>query len=346
MSILAGTSNGETANAKMLAAIAHQDAILDCNVAALGMNCRKLLRDRPSLPLPGRGDTLGRWRTLARIAGQDVCVVKVLEAHHDALAILAELGAESIADSGLLAVWAAEPPDARVEFRQRAGGNSEISGTKAWCSGADLVTGALLTAHAGDQRCLVYVDMRAPGIEVDPAGWDAVGMARVASGRVRFDRTPALAIGGPGDYLSRAGFWHGGAGIAACWFGAAAAIGETLRGHARVGQDTLAAAHLGAIDVSLEASAALLRETAAMIDANPRNPHVDAVIRVRSLVERTCTDVIDRVGRALGPAPLCTDRAHALRCADLAVFVRQSHAERDWAALGKAAAARQHTWAL
>jgi hypothetical protein len=41
------------------------------------------------------------------------------------------------------------------------------------------------------------------------------------------------------------------------------------------------------------------------------------------------------VGRALGPAPLATDREHAQRVADLTVYLRQHHAERDLARLGE-----------
>jgi hypothetical protein len=44
--------------------------------------------------------------------------------------------------------------------------------------------------------------------------------------------------------------------------------------------------------------------------------------------------VIDRVGRALGAGPLCLDGDHAARVADLTVYLRQSHAERDLQRLG------------
>lgn len=43
-------------------------------------------------------------------------------------------------------------------------------------------------------------------------------------------------------------------------------------------------------------------------------------------------------GRALGPRPLATDAAHSRRVTDLAVYLRQSHAERDFAVLGNLAA--------
>ncbi|MDQ6648856.1 MAG: acyl-CoA dehydrogenase, partial [Actinomycetota bacterium] len=47
--------------------------------------------------------------------------------------------------------------------------------------------------------------------------------------------------------------------------------------------------------------------------------------------------VLDRVGRALGAGPLCLDPVQAQRAADLPVYLRQSHAERDLAGLGELA---------
>jgi len=55
-------------------------------------------------------------------------------------------------------------------------------------------------------------------------------------------------------------------------------------------------------------------------------------------VEAAATVTMDRVGRALGAGPLCADAVHAARVADLTVYLRQSHAERDLAALGTAVA--------
>jgi hypothetical protein len=46
--------------------------------------------------------------------------------------------------------------------------------------------------------------------------------------------------------------------------------------------------------------------------------------------------VLAHATRALGPGPLCTDFRFARAAADLPVFLRQSHAERDAASLGEA----------
>jgi hypothetical protein len=60
--------------------------------------------------------------------------------------------------------------------------------------------------------------------------------------------------------------------------------------------------------------------------------------RVRAVVEHAADEAITRTGRALGPGPLCEDSGHAQRVADLSVYIRQSHAERDLAELGRCAA--------
>jgi hypothetical protein len=60
--------------------------------------------------------------------------------------------------------------------------------------------------------------------------------------------------------------------------------------------------------------------------------------RTRAVVEHAADEAIVRTGRALGPGPLCTDGEHARRVADLTVYLRQSHAERDLEALGARAA--------
>jgi hypothetical protein len=62
--------------------------------------------------------------------------------------------------------------------------------------------------------------------------------------------------------------------------------------------------------------------------------------RTRAVVETAVDETLNRTARALGPAPLCEDAEHARRVADLTVYVRQSHAERDLEQLGLRAAGR------
>ena len=58
---------------------------------------------------------------------------------------------------------------------------------------------------------------------------------------------------------------------------------------------------------------------------------------MRAVVEAAVESAVRRTGRALGPGPQARDAAHAQRVADLEIYVRQSHAERDLATLGELA---------
>jgi alkylation response protein AidB-like acyl-CoA dehydrogenase len=288
------------------------------------------------LPLPGRGETLLRWRALAEVAARDLGLVKLYEGHTDALAVLAELNAPAAPAGSRWGVWAAEPPDARVIATTTRDGRLLLNGTKAWCSGADAVTHAVITAWLDGEHILAAVDMRQPtSISTSTEHWRAVGMRATASGDVRFDGATAIQVGQPHDYVKRLGFWQGGAGIAACWYGAAAGIAQGLRERVARRPDPYGLAHLGAIDVALSGAAFILRETAARIDARPDADIKREALRARLAVEEAATIVMTRAGRALGAGPLCRDERFARAMADLPVFLRQSHAERDLAALGE-----------
>ncbi|WP_197424863.1 acyl-CoA dehydrogenase [Bordetella sp. N] len=308
---------------------------------------RALIRQAGDPPLPGSGRTLERWRILADVAARDVAAIKLYEGHTDALAILAELDPDGrverlaraqIDDTPVWGVWAAQPPNARVDGVAGKEGVT-LTGRKAWCSGAAWVTHALVTYfnEAGD-AALAAVHLGGAGARVTNEGWHAVGMAATGSVDVCFDATPAWPVGAAGAYVARPGFWHGGAGIAACWYGAALPVLHALAAaQARRGEPH-ALAHLGRADVAMQQTAALLREAAHAIDADPLGDAQVLALRVRAAAEAAALGVLDAAGKALGPAPFCRDAALARRYADLPVFLRQSHAERDLAQLGQGVA--------
>ena len=254
------------------------------------------------LPLPGTGHTLQRWQALAMVSAHDLSLAKLYEGHTDALAILSELQApdELIAASPLAAasepsaehgaigkpvwgVWAAEAPGSRVVIQPDPAlpaGSVRLQGRKAWCSGARTASHGLLTAWwPGEQLGpqLVAVTLAQREIEVFEGGWQAVGMNGSASVQVSFDGAVGQCVGGVGAYLSRPGFWQGGAGIAACWYGGAMGLACAL--HRALAQteparrDPFRLAAAGRVDVTLRTTAALLREAARWIDSHP---HVDA----------------------------------------------------------------------
>ncbi len=292
------------------------------------------------LPLPGHGATLERWRALAAVGAHDLGLAKLFEGHTDALAILREAGAAMTAADGdaaaLWATWCAEPPDARLRLNALPGGGFTLSGRKAWCSGAQAATHAVVSCwDANGKAMLAAVDLRQPGVSVTGDGWHAVGMRSSASVDVLFDGAAAAPLGGPGFYVQRAGFWHGGAGVAACWYGAATRLADVLRERMAGRDDPHRLAQLGEVAVALRSSAALMRETAAAIDRHPGANAMAAALAVRLSVEHSAGVTLTAVGRALGAGPLCKDAAVARLFADLPVFMRQSHAERDLEALGR-----------
>ena len=176
-------------------------------------------------------------------------------------------------------------------------------------------------------------------------------MAGSGSFDVVCDAVPARLVGPVDGYLHRPGFWHGGAGVAACWHGAAAAIGSRVRDLQAGRDDVHALAHLGAIDAALASSAALLRECARTIDEHPGRDAMRIVLRVRGAVADMTDVVIREARRALGPGPFCNEADLAQRVADLPVFVAQSRAEHDRVAQSRALLADGHEmatpgWAL
>jgi alkylation response protein AidB-like acyl-CoA dehydrogenase len=306
-----------------------------------GLVRRWLGSGRLDLPLPAGGRTAARWQSLVELAETDIVAGRLAEAHVDAVAILAELGGDAPTSDQFWAVWAAESPDAALTATV-SGDSVTLSGTKTWCSGAGLCTHALVTARMEDgKRGLFAVPVIAPAVRPLPSSWRNQGMSESDTRSVQFTNAVATPVGNPGDYLNRPGFWHGAIGVAACWLGGAKAVAAPL--YARAGRDAADAhtlAHLGAVDAALAAAEATLALAAARIDADPFNASGSAELlarRSRAVVEHAVDETLIRTGRALGPGPLVQDGAHARRVADLTVYVRQSHAERDLAELGRLA---------
>jgi len=156
---------------------------------------------------------------------------------------------------------------------------------------------------------------------------------------VVFDDVPVpddALVGPPDSYLSRPGFWWGGGGVAAVWLGGAAGVLDDVLPF--VGADPHRLAHVGALHAELQAVDALLVRTAETIDADPTDAHRTAVWTARAAAERVCRSVLDRAPLAAGAAGMGSSATLGPRLADLQVFIRQHHGERDLAALGAAVA--------
>ena len=211
-----------------------------------------------------------------------------------------------------------------------------LKGAKDFCSGAGIVDAALITIHVGNGVRLVDVPLNAKGISIEKPTWASPAFRATNTTRVRFHnvKVPAGAlVGGPNWYLDRVGFWHGAMGPAACWAGGAAGLVDAA--HERRHRNPHTAAQLGALEAARWALTAFLEQSGQLIDRAGSTHHEarQRALTVRHLVERVCTEVMDRFGRATGPALLAFDASIARRYTELALYIRQSHAERDLEAI-------------
>ncbi len=291
---------------------------------------------------PGCGKTRELWETLATVAARDLGTARVIEPHLDALAILRQSGvrlpdALSPAANLTWGVFAAERGERLLA--EELAGEWRLVGTKAWCSLAGTVDAALVSAWPdSEHRRLFAVLLRQPGVRVEPDAWHARGLAEIPSGPVTFLSVPAIPVGPPDWYLDRPGFSWGGIGVAACWYGGAVGMARTLFAAAKNGEpDPFLSMHVGAVDVLLGNARRSLLEAAEAVDGGGASGAEGRLLakRVRSTVADSCEQVISRAAHALGPGPLATDAAHSKRVADLELYLRQHHAERDQASLGK-----------
>ena len=287
------------------------------------------------------------WEVLATLGAGDLTLARVVEPHLDALSILEQARAsdlltrDDVPGEGVWGVYAAEGGPARLRATREDGGGWRLDGSKPWCSLADRADRALVTAWVEeDQRGLFAIDLGEAGVRLGGgAPWVSRGLSQVRSTGLDLEGVAATAVGPPGWYLERPGFAWGGIGVAAVWYGATVALARRLRSASLARTpDQLALAHLGAVDAAVRRAGAVLHEAVEVTgsaDLTPSAARRTALV-VRQVVAGSAEEVLQRVGHALGPGPLANDEEHARRVADLTVYVRQQHAERDDAALGAA----------
>ena len=289
-----------------------------------------------TLPLPGHGNTPRRHEMLAQLAREDLSIARIAEAHTDALAILAEGGRTGRHDC-LYGVWASDGPDGRLEVTGLPDGEWRLDGLKQYCTGASFLDRALISAHGEDGLRLLEVPLSLPGIIVHSSNWATPALADTATGPVGFDAVvlPAASMIGHNNwYLERPGFWHGAVGPAACWAGGAMSLIEAAKRLNR--KDPHSRAQVGALEAIGWGLQALLVQSGSDIDGDPADVHGARrrrALMLRHLIERWCTEVMDRFGRAAGPQLLAFDNQVIRQYAALTVYIRQCHAERDLASI-------------
>ncbi|MDY6948352.1 MAG: hypothetical protein SXG53_21820 [Pseudomonadota bacterium] len=293
-------------------------------------------RGELQLPVPGAGLTRQRHAALMEFGRKDLSFARLAEAHTDATAILAEADRQP-RSGALYGVWAAEGPGSTVQLSRGAGDTWRLQGAKRYCSGAPLLDAALVTVRYRDSSAMLDVPLNAAGLRIDDGGWSTPAFAETRTATVTFDAVELphdCLIATEDWYLRRAGFWHGAIGPASCWAGGAIGLVEAARALGR--RDPHSQAQLGALAANAWAFAAVLNQAGDEIDAAAKDSGSQArfrALQVRHLIERLCTDTLDRFGRATGPQLLAFDQDAARRYSELTLYIRQCHAERDLQAM-------------
>lgn len=297
------------------------------------------------LPLPQQGHTLQLWQSLATLGAANLTAARIIEPHLDALAILDQAGQTgAYAADSTWGVFAAQGPGQQL-LATPAGDSWSLEGLKPWCSLADDLSHALVTARTEAGMQLFAIDLRHPGVTTTGRPWVALGLPAVPSRGLSLVNVPATAVGGPGWYTQRPGFSWGGVGVAAIWHGAATALARRLHRHCLSREpDQIALWHFGSADQALWSAKAAFQSAAAVADriaADTSATHdadMPALVaaRVRARVVSTAESILSLSGHGMGPEPLAFEAEHAQRVADLELYLRQDHAERSLAAHGKA----------
>lgn len=306
----------------------------------------KLIRCADQVPHPGEGATYKRWQMLAKVAKTNLNLVKWFESHLDALSILHELNYKGLCNldtkSSLWAVWAAEGSSQPLKVN-----HGQCTGIKNWCSGAESVNYALMTFKDTTQQSqLVMVDVNQKGVHIDDSGWQSIGMQHTGTASLTFDNVAVDFVGESNAYLDRPGFWHGAAGVAACWYGSTVRLADYLIQATQQKPNDYRYLYLGEVFSALATTQTMFKSVAAQIDLAPRVSHEFNIRVLRAQVEKTANLVLNCVGKALGARPFCEDAVFAQHAADLPVFLRQSHAAFDLKSIAELGLKEARVWDL
>jgi alkylation response protein AidB-like acyl-CoA dehydrogenase len=292
------------------------------------------------LPLPASGATWERFSTLARLSSCDLSLGRLCEGHGDALAILAEADMKPLDIRSSYGVWAARGSRSKT-VAERVGRGWRLSGTKEFCSGAPILDRALVTAETTFGYLLFDVAVNDVVVARHDGSWSATGMADSMSLTLDFGGEvieDAQVVGPAEFYAQRPGFWFGGAGVAACWYGGAVGLVNDLIDSLSPEPNDHVLADLGLAVSSLESMRCVLKSVAQGFDDDPHDDSRQAQFRAqvaRQVVHDGAVDVLARVASAGGARPLCHNEDEGRRAADLYVYLSQHHGGADAASLGR-----------
>ena len=272
-------------------------------------------------------DPLPLFRTLVEVGRISLSAGRILEGHVNALKLLRLYGRSQYEPTAgdLLGIWGADGPDpARIE-------GDVLRGQKLFASGADVLTGALVTVRDGERiRLLFFTRDRLEG-RLFPGEWAVSGMKATASGRCNLEGvrlSEARFIGEPDDYLVEPHFQGGVWRYAAVQLGAMFALtGIVARQLRQRGQEDapLQLMRLRRMVTACE-TCRLWLENAARAVERPGAEARDAegAILARLLTAEEAVAVLNAADQSLGASSFATGHPAERIRRDLGFYLRQA----------------------
>jgi hypothetical protein len=300
-------------------------------------NFSRCARLATALPQPGSGETQKRFAALRSIASQNPSLGRLMEAHEDAVAILAEAGSERPVNV-TMGVWASSASATKVLLKATPDGEFVLSGRTAFCGGAAFVDASLVLAEfqalSDDENArseqLVLLSMNQTGVVVEEDSWPSTVFAEAGIRSVSFQNVHVGAnqlVGPPGFYGSRPGFWHGAMGVAALWAGMADALVAMRK--PEVGSDQISRVRDGRIHALVWSVTAALEHGARRIDENPHSTSGSDAIFARHHIYEAVKTIVGLVQDEAGPRRLAFDEELNQQIQSIELAIRQCHGDGD-----------------
>ncbi len=342
-----------------------------------GLHAAAVPRTHGGLGLDLDRGLLALWMMTTELARADMALARCWEGHVNSQVLLAGLADAAqqarwfagIAERGERWVaWSGEPR-ARVPGQANAfgtrvrevDGGYVLEGTKAFATGAVGAHWAILLvnlhgpggarhadADAADGLLLLACELSDPSVSFDRTWWDPIGMRGTVSYVARFDQTflPAEhVIGRPGQYLREQ--WQAcfSPHYGATFLGGAEAAYDYARDYVRVQgkeHDPYVQHRVAAMALDIESSHLWLRHVAGLWQQGRRDEARSAGNRVRYLIERWATDVLDHALRTCGARGLIRPSPLERIYRDLSFYVRHDNADHVLATIGRELLGQPH----
>jgi alkylation response protein AidB-like acyl-CoA dehydrogenase len=284
-------------------------------------------------------------RVLAAVGRGNLSVGRIYEGHVNALLLIHCYGTNaqrqhntSAARCGaLFGVWNTDRSDDPVRI-----GNGILKGAKAFASGADGLSQAVITAACPEGRQMAIVPVR--DLPPDRSWWKPLGMRASGSHIVNFNTSVDVdtLLGNPNDYLREPAFSAGFIRCAAVHVGGTHAVFDATLEHLQgIGRadDPHQQHRLGQMATDVAGGYAWLDYVAGgWVRMEKQSPAalIACVNAARGAIERAALDVMELAERSVGVSGLMD--AHPLQrlSRDLRTYLRQPNPDGALASVGAA----------